>query len=139
MSKLKSDLIQKKYKDNFFCKNGHNVYWTGGKYIGLSELKCEKCGVDNTNNTPIRWACEQCKLYYCSLCLKLIVDKYCPKKHKLKFFKQNSVEYFSTFTCDDCFEKDNTKDGLLFDKDCNLTFCPGCYYETSDVPEVLED
>ena len=139
MSKMKSDVIQQVYKENFFCKNGHNLFWTGLKYLNLHETKCDKCGVQNTIDRPIRWACEECKLYYCALCFRLIVDKYCPKKHKLKFYKQSQVDYFSNFTCDCCFKKFNTKDGMVSDKECNLTFCPLCYYDTSDIPEIMED
>ena len=139
MSKLKSDIILKNYKDNYFCKNGHNVYWSGSKYLSLSEINCSKCGNENTNTTPIRWSCEQCKLYYCPECFRLTIDKYCPKKHKLKFLKQSVVDLFSTYTCDNCFQKFNSKDGLLYDKDCNLTVCPSCYYESCDIPEILED
>ena len=139
MSKLKSDLIQKNYLDNYFCKNGHNLYWAGAKYLNLSGSKCDKCQIENTNSTPLRWACEECNLYYCSTCFRLIADKYCPKKHKIKFMKQNTVDYFYNFTCDNCFQKYETKFGMLYDKDCNITFCPNCYYEGNDIPEILED
>ena len=139
MSKLKSDIIQKIYKDNFFCKKGHNIFWTGIKYVHQNDLKCDKCGTENTSATPIRWSCAECNALFCSLCYKLIIDKFCPKKHKLKYFKQTSVDYFSTYTCDNCFQKFGTKDGMLYDKDCNFTICPLCYYDSNDVPEILED
>ena len=139
MSKLKSDIIQKNYRDNYFCKNGHNIVWTGTKYISSFETKCDKCGRVNSNNSPIRWSCEQCKLFYCSICLRLIVDKYCPKKHKIKFMKQIYVEHFDNYTCDSCLQKYKNKDGILYDKECNITYCPYCAYESSDIPEVLED
>ena len=139
MSKLKSDIILKYYKDNYFCNNGHNVYWIGSKYLSSSDLKCDKCGNINENTTPIRWSCEICKVHYCPECFKLTVDKYCPKKHKLKYVRQNQIDFFSTYTCDYCFKKFESKDGLLYDKECNLTFCPHCCYESSDIPEILED
>ena len=93
MSKLKSDIILKYYKDNYFCNNGHNVYWTGSKYLSSPDLKCDKCGNINENTTPIRWSCEICKVHYCPECFKLTVDKYCPKKHKLKYVRQNQIDF----------------------------------------------
>ena len=26
-----------------------------------------------------------------------------------------------------------------FDKDCNITFCPKCYFDSTDIPDVIED
>ena len=112
MSKLKSDLIQKAYKDNLICKNNHSINWTGTQYLHSENLKCDKCGV---------------------------ICSYCPRRHKLKFSNSSTVDYFSTFTCDVCFKKLNTKDGILYDKDCNLTICPYCFYQGNDIPEILED
>ena len=139
MSKLKSDLIQKAYKDNFICKNNHSINWTGTQYLHSENLKCDKCGVICSYSQPVRWSCEKCQFYYCAFCLNLIADKYCPKRHKLKFSNSSTVDYFSTFTCDVCFKKLNTKDGILYDKDCNLTICPYCFYQGNDIPEILED
>ena len=139
MSKLKIDLIQKQYKDNILCKNNHPINWVGLTYLHSYGLKCDKCGADSCKKQPIRWACEKCQLYYCRFCIKLISDKYCPRRHKLKFSNQSTVDFFSNFTCDICFKKFETKNGVLYDKDCDLTICANCYYESNDIPEILED
>ena len=139
MSKLKSDIIQKIYKESYLCKEGHSISWEGKDYVYSNDIACNKCGQTSKNENPIRWGCPKCKYFYCALCLNLIMDKLCPKKHRYKFFKQNSVDFFSTFTSDKCFKKCDTNDGLLFDKDCNVTVCPKCFYDSCDVPEVLED
>ena len=138
-SKLKIDLVQNMYNSNFLCDKGHNLDWIGIKKLSWSELKCAKCGENNTSTNPIRWSCEECQLNFCAICYKILADKFCPSKHRLKFSKQSSVDFFSSYTCDYCFEKYNTKDGILYDKDCTRTFCPKCYYDSTDIPEVLED
>ena len=138
MSKLKSDIIQKKYKENYLCKLGHILSWEGTSHV-YSEYECNKCGKIGKSENPIRWECSQCKNYFCGLCYQLIIDKLCPRKHKYKWYKQNSIEYFSSFTCDNCFEKLLTKDGVFFDNECNITICPKCFYEACDIPDVLED
>lgn len=139
MSKLKSDTIKKIYKENFCCKEGHSVKWTGASLMTSHNLLCTKCGNSCSNIYPIRWECPSCNVYFCSRCFDLIIDKICPLNHRLKFYKQYNVEYFSNFTCDKCYEKFQTKDGVFFDKDCNLTFCANCYYDSCDIPEVIED
>ena len=141
MSKVKSELIDQIYKNVFLCNKGHSVYWKGAEFLNsFSNLKiCDKCGMQTTSEIPIRWACEECQFFICSKCYKLIVDIYCPKKHKLKYFKTAVVDFSNTFTCDNCFGKYEHKDGVLIDHDCNVTFCPKCYYDSSDVPEVIED
>ena len=139
MTKTKSENIQKIYKENYLCKNGHSVSWEGGAYVYSNDLTCDKCGKTGKNENPIRWGCKKCKKFYCALCFNLIIDKLCPNNHKYKFWKQNYVETFSTYTCDKCFQHLETKDGVFFDKDCNLTLCPNCFYDSCDVPEILED
>ena len=144
MSKLKSELINKIYNNSFLCKKGHNVYWKGAEFLKLfgPHKICDKCGRQTTNDIPIRWACDECQLFYCSKCYKIIMDKYCPKKHKIQFYKSGLLEYtdyIKTYTCDNCFGKFENRNGLLFDKDCNITFCPKCYYDSTDVPDVIED
>ena len=138
-SKLKKDIIQQMYNSNFLCDKGHNIIWTGTQKLYLSNLKCDKCGELNTNLNPLRWTCEDCQIFFCAICYKILSDKYCPKKHRLKFSKQNTVDFFSNYTCDYCFKKYDTKDGVLYDKDCNLTFCPKCYYDSCDIPDIIED
>ena len=138
MSKLKSDIIQKIYKENYLCKLGHNVTWVGKKYIN-SGLECNKCGNEAGKLSIIRWQCSECKHYYCRFCYDLLISKYCPLKHKYKFYKQNEVDFFMNYTCDSCFEKLLSKDGVLYDPECDLTICPKCFYESYDIPEVIED
>ena len=139
MSKLKSDIIQKIYKENYLCKEGHTISWEGTDYVYSYDLICAKCGKNGKIENPIRWKCDKCNSYFCSLCLNLIMDKLCPKKHKYKLSKQGSLEFFSTYTCDKCFQKFETNDGVLFDKDCNITVCLNCFYDSCDIPDVLED
>ena len=107
-SKLKIDLLQNMYNSNFLCEKGHNLDWIGIKKLSWSELKCDKCGENNTSTNPIRWSCEECQLNFCAICYKILADKFCPSKHRLKFSKQSSVDFFSSYTCDYCFEKYNT-------------------------------
>ena len=52
MSKLKSDIIQKKYKENYLCKLGHILSWEGTSHV-YSEYECNKCGKIGK--------CSQCK------------------------------------------------------------------------------
>ena len=134
MSKLKSDIIRKKYKENYLCKMGHNILWEGANLLG-SNLECNKCG----RKEKTRWSCSICKSFFCIYCFNLIIEKYCPKKHKYKFYKQNEVDYFSSFFCDCCFENLLTKDGLLYDKECDITICLNCFCNCCDIPDVLED
>ncbi len=138
MSKLKSDIILNFYKDNYHCKQGHNIIWKGNEYIFSSSLICDKCGKTSKLDNPIRWNCSQCKTYFCTKCFDIIVDKLCPIKHKFKFCKQNTMSY-SSYTCDKCSQQYHHIDGVLFDKECNITVCPKCFYDSCDVPEVLED
>ena len=139
MSKSKSDIIQKIYKDKYLCKQGHTITWNGKTNIFSKDLVCEKCGHYGELVSPLRWRCSQCNTYYCSKCYELIIDKLCPMKHKYKFYKQASLESSSTFTCDICSKILFHKDGVLFDKDCDITICPKCYYNSCDIPEILED
>ena len=139
MSKLKSDIIQNIYKEEYLCKNGHNLSWEGTTYVYSQDLACNKCNKIGKNEHPIRWRCAKCNFFYCALCYNLIMDKICPRKHKYKFNKQEKLEGFSYYTCDQCFEKLYTKDGIFWDKDCNLTVCPKCFCDSCDIPEVLED
>ena len=138
MSKSKTEIIQKFYKDTYLCKSGHTITWDGNANV-YSDIACNKCGEKGKNTYPIRWGCSKCNSFYCAGCFNLIPDKICPLKHKYKFYKQNSVDFFTNYTCDICFKKFLTKDGLLFDKDCNLTFCPKCFNDTFDIPDILED
>ena len=138
MSKLRSDIIQKIYKDTYLCKEGHNIAWQGTSYV-YSDLICGKCGKTCKNENPIRWSCSQCNSYFCSNCFNVIMDKLCPLKHKFKFYKQNSVDFFTNYTCDICCKRYETKDGVLFDKECNITVCPRCFIDSYDIPEELED
>ena len=138
MSKLRSDIIQKIYKDTYLCKEGHNIAWQGTSYV-YSDLICSKCGKTCQNDSPIRWSCSQCNSYFCSNCFNVIMDKLCPLKHKYKFYKQNSVDFFTSYTCDICCKRYETKDGVLFDKECNITVCPRCFIDSYDIPEELED
>ena len=139
MSKLKSDIIQKIYKNNYHCKKGHNIEWFGQTYVFSSDLNCDKCGLRSQLNNPIRWKCSQCNTYFCTKCCDIFIDKICPIKHKFKFFKQSIVGLSSTFTCDKCSVSYNHNDGVLYDKDCNITVCPSCFCDSYDIPEVLED
>ena len=59
--------------------------------------------------------------------------------HKLVFQKQKSVYTSETFTCDKCIKSLYHNNGVLYDQICNLTICPTCYYDSCDVPEILED
>ena len=138
MSKLKSDIIKNIYKENYLCNQGHKIAWEGGKYLSL-DLQCKKCGKIGCNTNPIRWSCSQCNQYFCGTCFNLIMDKICPFNHKYKYNKKNIVDFFTSYTCDNCFVKFLTKDGVFFDNDCNITLCPNCFLNSCDVPEVLED
>ena len=139
MSKIKSDLIQKKYKDTYLCKEGHNIIWEGATHIYKTDLKCSKCGEYGKIENPIRWCCSQCQNYFCCNCYNIIMDKLCPKNHKYKYFKLSMLENFTYYTCDICYKKFYTKDGVLFDKECNITICPKCFLDSCDIPETLED
>jgi len=139
MSKLKRDIIQKIYKDNYHCQKGHNIIWQGKSYIFSNNLSCDKCGKSSKLQNPIRWSCSQCNIYFCSKCYDLIIDKNCPIKHRYKFVKQNMIEFSPTYTCDKCRKTFNHKDGVLFDKECNITICPICFCNSCDIPDVLED
>ena len=139
MSKSKNDLIQNIYKEKYHCKKGHNITWTGSTYIFSYHLKCDKCGKGTELQNPIRWNCSECKTYFCTKCCDIIIDKLCPIKHKLKFYKQSSLELSPTYNCDKCSLKLYHKDGVFFDKECNYTICPKCFYDSTDIPEVLED
>ena len=138
MSKLKSDIIKIIYKEKYLCNEGHKIQWEWGTYVS-SDLKCKKCGQTTSSPHPIRWSCPQCKHYFCGTCFYLIIDKICPFNHKYKWYKQDSIEYFSSYTCDNCFEKGKTKEGVFFDSICNITICPKCFCDSCDIPEVLED
>ena len=138
MSKLKSDIIGNIYKDNYRCKKDHNVKWSGSKYVFSNELSCDKCGKVSELKNPIRWYCSECNTYFCSLCYILIADKLCPVKHKYKFIKEGSFELSANYTCDKCYESLPTKEGVLYDKECNITLCPNCFYDSCDVPDVLD-
>ena len=138
MSKLKSDIINKRYKDNFLCKSGHIISWEGKSHL-YSDFECNKCGKKGDNFNPIRWECPQCKQYFCSNCYELIIDKFCPKKHKYKFNKQNSIGFFSNYTCDCCRLKFETKDGVLYDSECDITLCLKCFCDSCDIPDDIED
>ena len=139
MSKLKSDLIKKIYENNYHCKKGHNIYWKGKTHIFSDNLTCDKCGKKSELQHPIRWNCSQCNTYFCTKCYDIIIDKLCPIKHKFKFYRQSSLDSTSTYTCDKCSEKYKHNDGVIFDKECNITICPKCYCDSCDIPEVLED
>lgn len=139
MSYLKNDLIQKIYKNNYHCKQGHMISWKGKTYIFSSTLICDKCGKKSELKNPIRWNCSQCNTYFCTKCYDIIIDKFCPVKHKLKFYKQSSLDSSSTYTCDKCSQSKKHNDGVLFDKDCNITICPRCFCDCCDIPEILED
>ena len=138
MSKSKSEIIQNIYKNNYLCKNGHSITWEGAKHQD-EEIICDKCGKEFENTNPIRWVCSKCNNYFCGICFNVIPDKICPLKHKYKFYKQNTVDYFDEYTCDQCFQNFLTKDGILFDKECSITFCPKCFSNTFDIPDYLED
>ena len=138
MSKNKTDIILKKYKDNYLCKLGHSISWQGKDYIHL-DVKCNKCGKDGNNSNPIRWGCSQCKQYFCCCCYELIIDKCCPKQHKYKYSKQNIVSFFVSYTCDCCHGKFETKDGVLYDSDCDVTICVKCFCDSCDIPDSIED
>ena len=139
MSKLKCDIIHRIYNENCICKEGHSVKWTGSKLLNSNSTNCTKCGSENNNKNPLRWECSKCNENYCSKCFDLIIDKVCPLNHKLKFYKLATVEFFSLFTCDKCFQQFQTKEGVFFDKECNLTICPNCYYDSCDIPDIIED
>ena len=139
MSKLKSDLIAKTYKDNYLCKKNHNLKWTGGQYVFSSDLTCDKCGKPSSLKHPIRWKCSECNVYFCSKCYELILDKICPQKHRYKFTKDGLSEVSERYTCDQCYEYLPSKDSVLYDKDCNITLCPKCYCSSLDIPNILED
>ena len=139
MSKLKSDIIQKIYKEKYICKQGHPITWKGTEHVYSTELICDKCGKKSSVENPIRWNCAQCNTYFCNSCFNIIFDKVCPKKHKYKFYKQNLIDSFTYYTCDNCSEKLQNKDGVLFDKECNITVCPKCFCDSCDIPDVLED
>ena len=138
MSKLRSELIQKIYKEDYLCKEGHNVVWHGSQYV-YSDLVCAKCGKPCKNENPIRWSCSKCNTFFCSNCFRIIMDKICPSKHKYKFYKQLTVDSFSYYTCDICSKRFDNMEGILHDKECNITICPKCFIDSCDVPEVLED
>ena len=138
MSKLKTDIINNTYKENYLCELGHSIYWEGKTYVN-SDIECIKCGKVGNSGNPIRWGCFQCKKYFCSSCYNLIIDKCCPKKHKYKFSKQNTVQFFSSLTCDSCYGKFVTKDGVFYDSECDVTICPKCFLDSCDIPDVLED
>ena len=139
MSKLKCDIILNFYKDNYHCKKGHNLIWNGKKYIFSTDLICDKCGTTSDLKNPIRWNCSQCNTYFCTKCCDIIIDKLCPLKHKFKFYKQSSVSSSSTFTCDKCSLQHKHEDGIIFDEQCNITICLKCFYDSCDIPDVLED
>ena len=44
MSKLKSDIIQKIYKESYLCKEGHSISWEGKDYVYSNDIACNKCG-----------------------------------------------------------------------------------------------
>ena len=114
---------------------GHNILWQGENYLS-SDLECNNCG----KKGKIRWSCFTCKTFFCILCFNLIIEKSCPRKHKYKYFKQDFVDHFSTFFCDCCFQSGlKTKDGLLYDKDCDITICLKCFCDCCDIPDILED
>ena len=136
-SKLKSDILHQFYKNNYLCEKGHSIIWIGPR--NKSYESCDKCGEYNSSTQPIRWSCKKCQLFFCAICYKTKVDKCCPNKHKLKFSKSNKVDFFSSYTCDYCFGHFATIDGVLYDKDCDYTICPNCYYDSCDIPEILED
>ena len=50
-----------------------------------------------------------------------------------------SVDSFNYYTCDICNKRFDTIEGILHDKECNITICPKCFIDSCDVPEVLED
>ena len=140
MSKLKSNCIQKIYKDKYLCEKGHSIIWKGTEYVYENNIPCKKCEKDGSVEHPIRWNCTKCNTFYCNLCFPIIMDNKCPiKVHNYKFYKQNLVDTFTYFTCDICCKKCENKNGLLFDKECNITICPKCFYDSCDVPEVLDD
>ena len=122
MSKLKSDIIQKIYKDKYKCKQGHNIIWKGKSHIFSVDLSCSKCGNKSNLESPIRWCCSQC-----------------PAKHKYKFSKKGMFEYSSNFTCDKCGKSFSYQGGVLMDKECNITICPKCFCESCDIPDIIED
>ena len=136
-NRLKSEILHQYYQSYYICDNGHNLVWIGIR--DKSYEKCDKCGKINSSTQPIRWSCKECKLFFCTICYKTTVDKFCPKKHKLKFSKSNQVDFFSGYTCDCCFEHFQTIDGVLYDKECDFTICPKCYYDSCDIPEIIED
>ena len=140
MSKIKNDLIQKIYKDSYLCEKSHPITWEGTQYVYEDDLTCHKCGKKGTIEHPIRWSCTKCNTFFCNLCFAIIMDKICPiKTHKYKFYKQNLVDTFTYYTCDICCQKCENKEGLLFDKDCNITICPKCFYDSCDISDILED
>ena len=139
MSKIKSDIIQKFYKDQYNCKKGHNVIWKGREHIYAGELICDKCGGKNKFENPIRWSCKLCNTYYCTKCYDLSTDKFCPEGHKYNFYKQQYFDSSSTFTCDKCSKEYKHIDGVIVDKECNVTICPKCFCNSCDIPDVLED
>ena len=138
-SKLKSDLLHQFYNSNYSCEKGHNIVWIGAEKVSSYEQKCDKCGELNSSTKPIRWSCEECQQYFCAICYTIKMDKYCPGKHKLKFSKSEKVDFFRNYTCDFCFGKFETINGVLYDINCNFTICPKCYYESCDIPEIIED
>ena len=139
MSKLKSDIIQKIYKDKYKCKQGHNIIWKGKSHIFSVDLSCGKCGNKSNLESPIRWCCSQCNTYYCTNCFDLISDKCCPAKHRYKFSKKGMYEISTNFTCDKCGKSLYYQDGVLIDKECNITICSKCFCESCDIPDIIED
>ena len=138
MSKLKSQLIQKAYKQSYLCDENHSIIWKG-KLLVYSPNPCNKCGLQESGGVTIRWKCEKCDKIYCCKCFPILVDSKCPINHNLKETNKYSECNFTGFYCDKCFKHYNTSDGVYYDRECNYTICLKCFKDASDIPDIIED
>ena len=131
-----NDIIKKIYSQNYNCRNGHPLTWTGNTYVFKDYLTCDKCKKNSKLENPIRWICSKCNIYFCQLCYIPLLNQYCPLNHKYIFIKEKR---YSNYVCDKCYKSLEHINGVLTDSSCNLTFCPGCFNECLDIPGEIED
>ena len=138
MSKTKSHLIKRYYKENYLCEENHSLIWEG-KLLLHKFSPCNKCGLTESNGITIRWKCDKCNKIYCCKCYPIIVESKCPNNHYLKETNKFSECNFNGFYCDKCFIHFNTSDGVFYDKECNYTIYLKCFKDASDIPDIIED